>query len=82
MHSHVSQNHEYRDVPVTALIESASNPRKRFDENSLGELAAYVAEHISGLLCPWSFCGRGRQIARGDMDVSFSERHITGTTET
>src|SRR5437016_4859349 len=42
MHAHVSQNRsEYRDVPLTALTESASNPRKRFDENSLSELAAY-----------------------------------------
>src|SRR5437660_2890416 len=50
MHSHVSQNHEYRDVPVTALIESASNPRKRFDENSLGELAASFKSQ--GVLAP------------------------------
>src|SRR5438445_1224775 len=50
MHSHVSQNHEYRDVPVTALIESASNPRKRFDENSLRELAASFKSQ--GVLAP------------------------------
>ena len=24
-------NHEYRSVPITALAESATNPRKRFD---------------------------------------------------
>lgn len=52
MHTHITQNtSEYRDVPVTALIESASNPRKRFDENSLSELAAYVPRHIRCLLC-------------------------------
>ena len=39
MQTHV-QNTEYRDVPVAALIESPSNPRKRFDESSLSELAA------------------------------------------
>jgi ParB family transcriptional regulator, chromosome partitioning protein len=50
MHTHVSQNHEYRDVPVTALIESPSNPRKRFDENSLGELAASFKSQ--GVLAP------------------------------
>jgi hypothetical protein len=33
-------HHEYRSVPVAALIESASNPRKRFDDKSLEELAA------------------------------------------
>lgn len=46
-------NHEYRNVAVTALIESASNPRKRFDEKSLEELAAYVPKHIKCLLCRW-----------------------------
>ena len=53
MHTATTQNHEYRDVSVTALIESSSNPRKRFDENSLGELAAYVPGHIIRLLCRW-----------------------------
>jgi hypothetical protein len=46
-------NHEYRSVPITALAESATNPRKRFDAKSLAELAAYVPGHISGLLCRW-----------------------------
>ncbi len=44
-------NHEYRSVPVAALIESASNPRKRFDDKSLEELSAYVPGHINGVLC-------------------------------
>ena len=44
-------NHEYRSVPITALAESATNPRKRFDAKSLEELAAYVSGHISRLLC-------------------------------
>ena len=46
-------NHEYRSVPITALAESATNPRKRFDAKSLEELAAYVPRHISCLLCRW-----------------------------
>ena len=59
MHTHVTQNNsEYRDVPVTALTESASNPRKRFDENGLSELAAYVPRHIIRLLCRSAFCCR------------------------
>jgi ParB family chromosome partitioning protein len=33
-------NHEYRSVPTTALAESPTNPRKRFDAKSLEELAA------------------------------------------
>src|SRR5437016_4311859 len=51
MHTHVTQNNsEYRDVPVTALTESASNPRKRFDESSLTELAASLK--TQGVLAP------------------------------
>ncbi len=44
-------NHEYRSVPIAALTESPTNPRKRFDVKSLEELAAYVPRHISRLLC-------------------------------
>src|SRR6266704_2266110 len=51
MHTHVTQNNsEYRDVPITALTESPSNPRKRFDENSLTELAASFK--TQGVLAP------------------------------
>jgi ParB family chromosome partitioning protein len=51
MHTHVTENtSEYRDLPVTALTESASNPRKRFDENSLSELAASFK--TQGVLAP------------------------------
>jgi hypothetical protein len=54
-------NHEYRSVPITALAESATNPRKRFDARSLEELAAYVSGHISGVLCRSPFCARRQQ---------------------
>src|SRR5205823_8805490 len=51
MHTHISQNSsEYRDVPVAALTESASNPRKRFDESGLSELAASFK--TQGVLAP------------------------------
>ena len=33
-------NGEYRNVPVAILTESPTNPRKRFDEKALEELAA------------------------------------------
>lgn len=33
------------DIPLDQLIESASNPRKRFDEEKLLELAASITEH-------------------------------------
>lgn len=46
-----TMNHnEYRNIPVTALLESASNPRKRFDEGSLNELAASFK--TQGILAP------------------------------
>jgi ParB family transcriptional regulator, chromosome partitioning protein len=51
MHTQVTQNtNEYRDVSVAALVESSSNPRKRFDENSLNELAASFK--TQGVLAP------------------------------
>ena len=51
MQNHATENHsEYRDVPVTALTESSSNPRKRFDQNSLSELAASFK--AQGVLAP------------------------------
>src|SRR5882672_3028836 len=36
----VEINQEYRNIPIAALAESPTNPRKRFDEKTLGELAA------------------------------------------
>jgi hypothetical protein len=33
-------SNEYRSVPIGILVESATNPRKRFDEKNLEELAA------------------------------------------
>ncbi len=43
-------NHEYRSVPITALAESPTNPRKRFDEKNLEELAASMK--AQGVLAP------------------------------
>jgi hypothetical protein len=43
-------NHECRSVPITALAESATNPRKRFDPKSLEELAASFK--TQGILAP------------------------------
>jgi hypothetical protein len=68
-------NHEYRSIPITALAESATNPRKRFDAKSLEELAAYVPRYISGLLCRWSFCGGERPVAREKGSFRFRRAH-------
>ena len=52
MHStqNAVNNHEYRSVPITALAESATNPRKRFDAKNLEELAASFK--TQGILAP------------------------------
>jgi ParB family chromosome partitioning protein len=39
MSTTVSTNNEYRNLPVVQLQESPTNPRRRFDEHSLAELA-------------------------------------------
>lgn len=36
----VETNQEYRNISVATLVESSTNPRKRFDEKTLAELAA------------------------------------------
>jgi ParB family chromosome partitioning protein len=36
----VTSPNEYRNIPIAILVESPTNPRKRFDEKTLGELAA------------------------------------------
>jgi len=41
---------EYRDVPVNQLRESRTNPRKRFDETALNELA--MSFKTQGVLAP------------------------------
>ncbi len=41
---------EYRSVPIGILVESATNPRKRFDQKNLEELAASMK--IQGILAP------------------------------
>jgi hypothetical protein len=62
MQNHRTQNNgEYRNVSIAILEESPSNPRKRFNEESLKELADYVPGHISCLLCRSPFCARRRQ---------------------
>jgi hypothetical protein len=62
MQNHKTQNNgEYRNLSIAILEESPSNPRKRFKEESLKELAAYVSGHIIRLLCRSLFCARRRQ---------------------
>jgi len=57
----VQTNHEYRNLPIATLVESPTNPRKRFDERTLGELAASFK--TQGALVDWV---RERRISLGD----------------
>ncbi len=45
-------NGEYRNVPLAILTESPTNPRKRFDEKALEDLAATFKTHHQGVLEP------------------------------
>jgi ParB family chromosome partitioning protein len=44
------QNSIYRDVPLAQLQESSFNPRKRFEQSSLEELAQSI--RAQGILAP------------------------------
>jgi hypothetical protein len=61
----VAVTSEYRNLPLAQLQESPTNPRRRFDERALEELADYVPRHIICLLCRWSFCGPRHRKAHG-----------------
>src|SRR6202790_1804733 len=47
---HAVTNNEYRNISIAALVESATNPRKRFDPAALEELAASFK--TQGVLAP------------------------------
>jgi len=50
MHTTTQNANEYRNLSLTTLIESPTNPRKRFSEDGLGELAASFK--TQGVLAP------------------------------
>jgi ParB family chromosome partitioning protein len=70
MHRTTQNNAEYRDVHVAALIESPSNPRKRFDENGLNELAASFK--TQGVLAPLLV----RELDQGTYEVIAGARRL------
>jgi hypothetical protein len=41
---------EYRDLPLTVLTESATNPRRIFEDAALKELADFVPGHKIGVM--------------------------------
>jgi ParB family transcriptional regulator, chromosome partitioning protein len=50
MNTQVANANEYRDLPLSLLSESETNPRRYFDESSLKELAETIRSQ--GVLSP------------------------------
>jgi hypothetical protein len=66
MEAQVIQATEYRNVSLSLLNESKTNPRRTFEEVALKELADFVPGNKIGLLWRSPFCGIGRQKAHGN----------------
>jgi ParB family transcriptional regulator, chromosome partitioning protein len=50
MNTQVANANEYRDLPLSLLLESTTNPRRQFDDSSLKELAETI--RTQGVLSP------------------------------
>jgi hypothetical protein len=46
----VAAKSQYQTIALTSIHESATNPRRSFDESKLAELADYVPRHIIGIM--------------------------------
>jgi len=66
---------EYRDLPLAMLTESATNPRRIFEDNALKEFADFVSGHKIGLLFRRPFCGRTSRMALGSERSAFRATH-------
>jgi len=75
MRTAVQTQSEYRNLPLVSLTESATNPRRSFDQTALGELADFVPGHKSGLLFRRPFCGRTSRMALGSERSVFRATH-------
>ena len=62
---------EYRDLPLSILTESRTNPRRFFEDSALKELADFVSGHKIGLLFRRPFCGRGSEEPRGNRRLPY-----------
>jgi hypothetical protein len=49
---------EYRNVSLSLLSESKTNPRRTFEPTALKELADYVSGHIICIMFRKRLCGR------------------------
>jgi hypothetical protein len=58
METQIANASEYRNVPLSVLTESKTNPRRTFESVALKEFAHYVSGHIIGLMFRKRLCGR------------------------
>ena len=68
-------NTEYRDLPLSVLTESRTNPRRFFEDSALKELSDFVPGHKIGLLFRRPFCGRASRMALGSERSAFRATH-------
>ena len=61
----VAAKSQYQTIALASIHESATNPRRIFDESKLAELADYVPRRIISLMFRWPFCGRGGEEPHG-----------------
>ena len=67
----VQTQSEYRNLPLVSLTESATNPRRSFDQTALSELADFVPGHKIRLLWRSPFCDRGRGEPHGNRRLPY-----------
>jgi hypothetical protein len=63
---------EYRNLPLAVLTESATNPRRIFEDSALKELADFVPGHQIGRLWRSPFCDRGRGEPHGNRRLPYA----------
>jgi ParB family chromosome partitioning protein len=66
---------EYRNLPLAVLTESATNPRRTFEDPALKELADFVSGHKIGFLFRRPFCGRTSRMALSSERSAFRATH-------
>jgi hypothetical protein len=58
MHTTTAVDSGYKNLPLTMLEESSTNPRRTFDLAKLTELPHYVPGHIICIMFRKRSCGR------------------------
>jgi hypothetical protein len=62
---------EFQYIAIDTIHESATNPRRTFDEYKLGELADFVPGNKIGVLFRRPFCCQGRGEPHGNRRLPY-----------